>query len=161
MPLCRFYLLDPSNLRGLETSISHFDTDLILFWGIHARELEYLEYVSLLGQVPDCHNVRDSSLLTEKNKYIIWPHPQYHRTVEGSSALHVSEPARIMRTNSFNEAITASTGTVWVEKLGGAVLVQFSRWTLVISAVLSCFCPIEWPISICSRYAHFQHLAPS
>lgn len=116
MPLCRFYLLDPSNLRGLETSINHYDTDLILFWGIHARELEYLEYVSLLGQVPDCHNVRDSSLLTEKNKYIIWPHPQYHRTVEGSSALHVSEPARIMRTNSFNEAITASTGTVWVEK---------------------------------------------
>lgn len=87
----------------------------MVFWGIHARELEYLEYVSLLGQVPDCHNVYDTSLMTEKNKYRTWPHPPYHRIVKGSSVLHVSEPARIMRTNSFNEAVTATMGANWVQ----------------------------------------------
>jgi hypothetical protein len=88
----------------------------MVFWGIHARELEYLEYVSLLDQVPDCHNIRDASLLTEKNKYKMWPHPPYHRTAENSSASHISEPARIMRTNSFNEAVTATMGIDWVQK---------------------------------------------
>lgn len=88
----------------------------MVFWGIHARELEYLEYMSLVGQVPDCHNVYDTSLATEKNKYRLWPHPQYHRTVEDSIALHHSEPARIMRTNSFNEAVTANMGNDWMQK---------------------------------------------
>jgi hypothetical protein len=133
MLLCRFYLLDKSGLAGLETSINHFDTELIVFWGIHAREIEYLEYSALLGQVPDCHNIREATLLAEKNKYLSWvlPRPSYHRTGEDIPALHVSEPARIMRTNSFNEALTAGMGADWVQKWAGHYMFGWAadRWS--------------------------------
>lgn len=109
-------MLGPSSLADDATAFDHFNTDLLIHWSLHAREAEYLQHTAILGEVPDCHDVRDAETLAENNKYILWPQPSYRRAVKDLSLTHVFDPLRKRRVDNFQDAVCASMGTNWVKK---------------------------------------------
>lgn len=93
----------------------------MVFWGIHEREVEYLEQASLSGQVPDFHDIRDIQLLLDKNEYMcnkfaLWPQAPYRRAVENLSLKYALDPIRKKRVYDFNTTVCASMGMDWVQK---------------------------------------------
>lgn len=102
------------------TTFDHFDTDLTINWSLHAREAEYLQHTSILGEAPDCHDIRDAETLVDNNKYMQWPQPPYRRAIQDLSLTHVFDPIRERRVDDFQDAISASMGTnsiqQWAER---------------------------------------------
>jgi hypothetical protein len=114
-PIYRYYLLrDRFSLDKSNTDFNHFDTELLIFWSLHAREAEYLQHAALLGEEPDCHDIRDSQTFTTKNKYRLWPQPPYRRAVKDLPLKHVFDEKRKRRVDDFQRAMCASMGKSWV-----------------------------------------------